>query len=207
MKKAKKIIILMFVVLIVLISWFVFNKNRQSESIKGEVQNHEINDEKITWDTYEDPEYHFTISHPSHLDKSVRYEVSNEEGKYDLGKLIKGVSFSYEGFGFAGVKIYSDLDFKNIDEFLEFKNNQREMVRYEVEKEFYIDEIPVVVFHTVSVPPKDSSGQTIYTEEHFLTEKRAVFLKDGKLFKIWTRSGDEKTHEKIWNSFKFLDSE
>ena len=137
---------------------FTVNKNKQNELMSNEIKSGII-DEKKSWSTYEDAEYSFVISYPSYLDKSIRCEVFGEEGKYDPGKLIKSVGFSYNGFGFMGVKIYSNINLKDIDEYLEFKNSQRDMTCYELEKEFLIDEIPVVVFHSVTVPLKKFFGE------------------------------------------------
>ncbi len=152
-----------------------------------------IANKDVAWNTYKDSEYGFSISYPSNLDKTI----SLEKKEFVFGDLLKSVSFHTLGPGNVGVKIYSDINFENINEFLEIKNNQKENVRFEKEKEFLINAVPVVVFHTVTVGPEQQ-------EEHFLNEKKAVFIKDGKLFELWTRLDDIEEHEKVWRSFMFI---
>ncbi len=150
--------------------------------------------EDVAWNTYKDSEYGFSISYPSNLDKTI----SLEKKEFVFGNLSKSVSFHTLGPGNVGVKVYSDLNFENIDEFLEIKNNQKENVRFDKEEEFLINTIPVIVFHTVTVGPEQQQ------QEHFLNEKKAVFIKNGKLFEIWTRLDDTEEHEKVWQSFVFV---
>jgi len=198
----KKLILVWFIISIVFIlglSLLFTNKNNKNALINKEIENLEI--ENIPRNIYNDSEYNFVVSYPSYLNQTISYE----EKKGVFGNLIKSVSFSYNNLGLIGVKIYSDLNFNTIEEFLKIKNTESNTSRIETEKEFLIDEISVVVFHTVSIPPKDNSGAKVYTEEHFIYDKKAVLLKDDKLFEIWTGFGDENNHEKVWNSFKFLD--
>ncbi len=157
-------------------------------------ENSMINNETIAWTSYKDTEFGFLISYPSTLQKTI----STKEEKVKFGKLIKDISFHTQGLGNIGVKIYSDLTFNDFEDFLKLKNSEKEHVRYEKEKEFLIGVIPAMVFHAVTVGPE---GQ----EEHFLNTKYAIVVKDKRMFEIWTRFEDEKKHEQVWQSFKFIE--
>jgi len=146
----------------------------------------------VAWTTYEDPEFDFYISYPSILEKTI----SAKEKEFSFGALIKDISFHTQGPGNVGIKVYSNITFDTVEDFLKLKNGEDEHVKYEIERKFFIDTIPVVVFHMVTVGPE---GQ----KEYFLNTKQAIFIQDGKMFEVWTRFDNEKSHEKVWRSFGF----
>lgn len=150
-----------------------------------------VNNE-AAWITYNDREFNFKISYPPNLEKTI--QTNNEE--FGFGKLIKNISFHTKGPGNVGVKIYTDLTFDNLVGFLNYKNEQKEMIKYEVETELVIGNLPAVVFHTVTISP---GGQ----KEEFLNEKKLVLIKDSHLFEIWTRFDDAESHKNVWKSFGF----
>ena len=68
-------------------------------------------------------------------------------------------------------------------------------IRQVIEKNIQIDGLDAIVTFYHSDDEMDE------VSKH---ERRAVFIKDGNLYVISTRSINDSDHEKVWNSFHFL---
>ncbi|MEX0931767.1 MAG: hypothetical protein WDZ88_03385 [Candidatus Paceibacterota bacterium] len=164
-----------------------------------------------TWSVYEDTEFNFRISYLSHLSEVHALDLEQSYSP-SFATLVKDIGFGTNGLGLMGVKIHSDVSLDTVDNFLQKRHDERYSnsraypdgtgFRYEKEAEFLIDDTEVTVFHGVSIG-FGPNGQ----EEHFRSTKYALFVKDDMLFEIWSRFGDQETHEHVWKSIEFIEDE
>jgi len=198
MLKNKKVIILLIIIIPVL--FISINKYFSGNNFTPK--------KEISWHTYTDNKYHYSVDFPNYSNISNIYNQKVEVSKNAGGGsfiINGGVSFlddNLGNFGIIRLEIFENIEFKNTSEWLNYENKRFNYPRKSFEKEILIDGYKAIVVHNMG-------GINKQTEEHFWNEKTAVLIKDGTLFEIYTRFGlgneESSEHQKVWNSFKFLD--
>jgi len=149
------------------------------------------------WLIYKDNHFHYVIKYPSGLG-ILPTPISTSTPSIEQERLIEngGVSFTSFGLGVMGVKVYTNTNFTSVEDWLVFKNNKIKLIQAQVlEKRIRIDGYEALVTYPKgALPPY----------EEFPYAKRTVFIKGDVLFEIWTNFKDENEHQRVWDSFKFL---
>lgn len=163
----------------------------------------------IKWLTYTDNRYGYSVDFPDYVDDvSTTYEHAVKKAESLGGGYLTtngGVKFGNKGYpGGINVYVFENTEFKNVDEWLTFKNNMFDYPRKALEEKLLINGYEAITIH-------EMGGIDKQTEEHFVNDKTLVVIKDNTLFEIHTRFGLEleytKQHKKVWDSLKFISNE
>ncbi len=165
-----------------------------------QIQDNSISDK---WVLYNDDKYNFSLDYPAGLDVKEEKVVVGES--QDLLSYSLNFSLSDDGYNFMRVSIFKKTAYSSPDDWLKSENkNLSEKysgdmlgVKQVIEKTIQIDGLDAIVTFAHSDDEVDEISKH---------ERKVVFIKDGNLYVISTRSISDSDHEKVWNSFHFLSS-
>lgn len=186
MRKKYKKIILFTVLSFVIFSFgylMAINKNLEGRFVESEQQA-----AKKDWSIYHDGKYRFSIKYQPGALVGTIYNFSVDFPKEDLREsyvVDGGVSFSSFDSG-TTIYVFDNNPYPSLENWLEDQNEQNPLSHYIISDRQTVDSISAI-----SIQEED-------TEKDF---KTTAFIKDGKLFVVFTE--DEANFNNFLETFKF----
>jgi hypothetical protein len=196
----KKITLLLGLVTIVFSTFYFSNLNLENKKNAGLNQNNQ-NILSNEWVSYNNDIYNFSLDYPSGLD------IKEEKNILGESQNTLGYSIDFrdpdDGYSFMRLNIFEKTDYSSLNDWLGSENRNLSDrykgdvlgVKQVVEKDIKIDGFDAIVTFSHSNDEADEISKH---------ERKTVFIKDGNLYVLSTRFINDSDHEKVWNSFHFL---